>query len=931
MLPKGNALRCKKTTRRQNGMLRFHRGVVRNGLKAGDWAVRYCVQESRRLGDCQAAANRGRRRCAAPLDARLGSLTWLAAICTLCSLTAAGCSTWQVPTCDATGQHVFLEPAVGPLYRIEPSPYKANQRTALTISPRNLVAPVGSEVVVLAGVRGCANFLVTNERIEWSIAPGGVGELVAVSSNWGTDWLFGEFGLGKVNATYAIGTTSREFVRLSRGTPTPGDDVLVKSGQAWATVTSNVEGASYVTAYAPSVYSWDCHRQTAEIHWVDAQWQFPSPAINPAGTRRVLTTTVTRHSDHAPCTGWHVRYQIIDGPAAAFGSPDGAPAADVEVDIHGLANVEIFQKSPASGSNRVSIEILRPAAPGSPAGMLLSVARGGTVQTWTAPQIAVHATGPATAAVGANVTYRIAVSNPGDLPADDVVVSDDLPEGVAYISSNPPGEFSERHLQWRLGRLAGRQTQTLEMCVRVDRPGNVQVSVDAVAAGGLKARDCAATTVSASPASPTVPAAPTTPAAPPRTSIPTSSQPQVEVKISGSDQAKFDEWVKWQVVVTNRGAAATPALQIKFSFDSSVELRDPTGQLRRGREVGGPLPTLAAGESQPVNIELHMTEAGRWCGTAEVYNDSGTLARDKKCLTVSAAASTPPVPVGPTAPGGPAFPRPGSAVPPVAPPGAPLFGPPPTAVPPAQVTVKASGPVSASVGDKVKFEATITNTGTRDLSGLKIAFRPDPAVEPSGGSSGSKSEAGEMVWTQDSVKPGVPLIFQVEAKCGRVANQACNHWNVTSAEGAGNRDETCFAIREAAAPPVLKATASGLLNPVNKGGELTYAIEVVNTGVQPARDVTVTATVPAGMTPVPLGTHSELTATLPLDGQTVRFAPLPELRPNQTAKYWVHVQAKQEGEMRLRVNVESPSIPTPVATEAITHVQSSDPLFPSGR
>jgi hypothetical protein len=32
------------------------------------------------------------------------------------------------------------------------------------------------------------------------------------------------------------------------------------------TVTSPVEGTSYVTAYAPSVYGWDRHQQTAAIY-----------------------------------------------------------------------------------------------------------------------------------------------------------------------------------------------------------------------------------------------------------------------------------------------------------------------------------------------------------------------------------------------------------------------------------------------------------------------------------------------------------------------------------------------------------------------------------------------------------------------------------------------------------------------------------------
>ena len=57
--------------------------------------------------------------------------------------------------------------------------------------------------------------------------------------------------------TYAIGMTSSSYLCLSRGTPTPTDDLAVERGQAWVAVTSPVEGVSYVTAYAPGVKAWD--------------------------------------------------------------------------------------------------------------------------------------------------------------------------------------------------------------------------------------------------------------------------------------------------------------------------------------------------------------------------------------------------------------------------------------------------------------------------------------------------------------------------------------------------------------------------------------------------------------------------------------------------------------------------------------------------
>lgn len=180
--------------------------------------------------------------------------------------------------------------------------------------PRVTAAPVGSQVVLLAGVRGADQYLRMNERVEWTLGPGGVGEFVELDRHYWPDILLGDFNWPrKVSPTYLITSTSRRCLRLTGGSPAM-NDVIVLRGQTWVTVTSPVEGTSCVTAFAPAVRGCDRRKQTALIHWLDAQWQFPPPAINAAGTRHVFTTTVMRQSDQSPRPGWRVRYTISGGP-----------------------------------------------------------------------------------------------------------------------------------------------------------------------------------------------------------------------------------------------------------------------------------------------------------------------------------------------------------------------------------------------------------------------------------------------------------------------------------------------------------------------------------------------------------------------------------------------------------------------------------------
>jgi len=187
---------------------------------------------------------------------------------------------------------------------------------------------------------------------------------------------------------------------LNRGIPTREGDKYVRRGQGWVSLTSPLEGTSYVNVVVPEVYNWDARRKTATVHWVDAVPQYPPPAINPAGTKHVFTTTVTRSSNQSPCENWIVHYEIVDGPPAGFFAhvchvgrgPHNPPVRRAS---------KIVEKQPASGVNRIAIQVIRPAdAPGA-GGQRRGVGNGTTTKTWSAPDLAVHVLGPATANIGA--------------------------------------------------------------------------------------------------------------------------------------------------------------------------------------------------------------------------------------------------------------------------------------------------------------------------------------------------------------------------------------------------------------------------------------------------------------------------------------------------------------------------------------------------
>lgn len=795
---------------------------------------------------------------------------------------------------------------------------------SVRVAPNPVIAPVGSDVVLLASVQGNQGFLLTNERVEWSLAPGSVGHFVGVGYNGVTDWLFGNFRRGKVDNAYVIGTTSRDSFRLTRGTPILNDDVCVLAGQAWVSLTSPVEGSSFVTAYAPESPACDSRLGGSVVHWIDAQWQFPPPAISPVGSRHVFTTTVARRSDRSPCVGWRVRYDVIDGPPAGF-APSGSRSLEVETSPQGQASVEIVQQEQVPGTNRIAIQVVRTAGPCCPQGRPLVVAYGSVLKTWTAPQIAVRLAGPAVAAVGVNLTYQVTVSNPGDLPAEDVTVVDQLPDTLNHVSSNPPAEVAGRKLQWRLGRLGGRETRSLELVVRADSQGPLNHCVEASAAGGLKARDCAATTAGAA---------------------------DLSVKMTGPERVNVGQSVTFDIVLTNRGLSPAMNLLIKDRFDEGLVHAVSPSPIKRE------LSYLSPGESKQIRITFQATKAGPLCHTLEITGPGGLSTTAKGCVTAVEGSAAGVQPAQPAPPAQPPATQP--TPPPVSPPATPPTTPPTTKSPepPAfgrpAISVEKSGPQSARVGETAEFVIVVRNTGTQRLTKVTVVDRFDSMLEPTMASEGFTASGNELVWKLEQLAVGETQKLGAHYRCAREAAKACNRVSVTTQEAAAAQTETCLEIRPAAAegrapitmpppppttvpqPPAkpagpaipppsntpatadLTMTVADLRDPVAVGKEVTYEVRVVNRGTGADQQVGLTVSLPTSMQPVPLGTSGPSDAKT--EGQVIRFGPVAEIPAGQTLTYRIRVRTLQPGDVKLRAELTSRTAQRPLVVEEATQV-----------
>lgn len=887
------------------------------------------------------------------IRSRLAVRAMLAVLTTCVTLTFAGCSSWQLPRIDPSGDRLFLpEPATttpvnpwrnwgcfprpafttpatpppcppafappspapaattpacppvagppacppgGAAASPQPMPRSVFPTTApgigptatLTLTPARVVQPVGAEVILMCGLRDTGGVIRGSQPVEWMLAGQSVGAIVQVGEEGLPCW---RRWMGsaprKISSNYALGRTGTMARVVTRGTPSQTDDFWVGPGQTWASISSAVEGTSHVTVLAPKVAAWDQRQQSATIHWIDAQWVLPPPVVGRAGAQHVLTTTLRRATSTGPIAGWIVRYEIADGPAAGF-APSGAKVIEVRTDAQGRAAATIVPQGAGGGVSRVRIQIIRlGVSNGDPPRM--GVGEGWTSVTWSAPALSIRTTGPEIIEVGRTATYRVEVSNAGDLPAKDVVVNDRIPAELSYVGSTPSGQIFGDRVEWRLGDLPARSVRTIEIQCRAEQDRQVRHCVTARSAGGLKAEGCATSRVFRS---------------------------ALTVAMTGPKESQVGQAVQFQVTVTNRGAERLAGVLLSDRFDGGLRHAESASPLQRS------LGDFAPGQSKQFALTFTVAQAGKHCQEVRITAPGGHWANTQACLT-----ATQPQPQGKPA-----------------------------------MTVRKTGPTRARVGDEIDFFVKVTNTGDVPLTNVEIGDQTVEGLNPLVASPGNdrKPDPDRLVWTVARLDTGQTVAKQIRVKCTKAVRSACTRVTVTAAEGLTMADEVCVEIlpapqvppshpppnggtgnggtgnggtgngAETKDPPVGDLPQDGRLvlsiaenrNPVPVGQRVTYIISIKNDRKVSDKAVYLTLTLPQGMR------FEQLTGQLPKwsksrDGRMISVSAIREIRPGETIIGRLEMTAVRPSQAQLTAQVKSMRQNEPVIVERKTTVSA---------
>jgi uncharacterized repeat protein (TIGR01451 family) len=482
-------------------------------------------------------------------------------------------------------------------------PKSAAQKGQLLMTPSKIIAPVGSEVVVLAGICGSDGFFVKNQPLEWMLSNDSVGQIIEVGGmQHATFNRIVPPTASKQSGQFAYGRTGLKNIVLTRGTPTPCDDIELKEGQTYISVSSISPGTSFITGYAPNAEGWDRRIASTVIHWVDGLWSIPAPSVATAGTVHPLTTVVSRTADAGGIAGWTVRYQIVGGAPAEF-APSGSQTAEAVTNKDGQATVQIRQIAGQfePGTTQVRVDVIRPALFGQSE---LIVESGITTVTWSAPALTIRSIGPRTAGVNEAFNYRVEVSNPGDQIARDVVVrTKNLSESIEFVSANPKTTEFGRQLEWKLGDLpAGSPSRVIDVQFKSNKPGNVGLCFEVVSdSDRLRTEACSETEI---------------------------ALPCVGFGIDGPTVARVGETVNFRLNVTNQ--CPDPLQQVRMTIRLDQGLVMPG----YSNPVTFELDQLQFNESRTFPLTILTQAAGTRCFDVEIAAQNGHTASARRCLEV---------------------------------------------------------------------------------------------------------------------------------------------------------------------------------------------------------------------------------------------------------------------------------------------------------
>ncbi len=208
----------------------------------------------------------------------------------------------------------------------------------------------------------------------------------------------------------------------------------------------------------------------------------------------------------------------------------------------------------------------------------------------TAPQISLQVSGPGLRYLGRKATYTLKVANPSDIPADNVSVTDSVPEGLRVLGASHGGRHdpAAHTVSWFLGEIPPGQTREVQLEVQATGAGHLHQKAVASGARGLHADAELATRVEG------------------------LSALLVEL-VDTEDPIEVGSETCYEVKVTNTGSKPETDIRLTATVPDQMEFKNAEGGQSHVEDkniVFEPIQTLAPRAEALLRIRVRALQAG---------------------------------------------------------------------------------------------------------------------------------------------------------------------------------------------------------------------------------------------------------------------------------------------------------------------------------
>ncbi len=492
----------------------------------------------------------------------------------------------------------------------------------------------------------------------------------------------------------------------------------------------------------------------------------------------------------------------ITGQTLTFSVGDLAPGASTTITINVLISATAGDATNTASASTDSQEGGQGAANNS----------AECTSTITAPDVAVAKSGPAQVVAGEGATYTVVVSNIGSALAKNVVLTDVLPAGLAYVSANPvPAAVDGQTLTFNLGDLAAGASTTITVDVTVEVTSGTLTNTATAVTDSVEGGEGTANNSD--------------------TATSTVIAPDVLVEKTGPTEVTAGQSAAYTVTVSNVGDALAKNVVLVDTLPDGLVFAsaDPAPVSVDGQVVTFGLGGLAVGGSTTLTINTTVTAtAGSVTNVATATTDSVEGGEGTANNTASFTS----------------------------------------VVKSADIAVALDCPVDMVAGESAAYVITVTNLGDATAANVSVVdILPDgvafvdatPVPTDISGQAVSFSLGDIAAGGSSSITINV-LVTATAGSATNVASASTD--SVEGGQGAANNSADCAS---AILAPDVAVAKSGPAQVV-AGEGASYTVTVQNIGTALAKNVVLTDVLPAGLAYV-----SATPAPVAVDGQTLTF------------------------------------------------------------